>query len=125
MRQLNETDIYILGFPSGVQEMLQELRETIKNAAPDAEEVTSYRMPAYKLNGILVYFAGYKNHIGFYPASNGIEAFRSELSEFKCSKGTIQFALDKPLPVELITRIVKFRVSENLAKTKKRAVSGS
>lgn len=125
MNSPNQIDIYIFGFPFGVQEMLQKLRETIKIAAPDAVEILSYQMPAYKLNGMLVYFAGYKNHIGFYPGSNGIEAFRAELTAFKCSKGTIQFPLDKPLPVELITKIVKFRVFENSAKAKKRAGSRS
>ena len=121
MNPPNGIDLYISGFPAGTQYLLQKLREAIQRAAPDAEEVISYQMPAYKLNGILVYFAAHKNHIGFYPTSKGIEPFKSELTEFKCSKGTIQFLLDKPLPIELITRIVKFRVSENLAKAKKRA----
>ncbi len=121
MNPPNGIDAYISGFSAGAQSMLQKLRETIQLAAPDAEEVISYMMPAYKLNGILVYFAAHKNHIGFYPTSRGLEPFKTELGEFKCSKGIIQFGFDKPLPIELITRIVKFRVSENLGKVKKRA----
>ena len=114
MNQPNEIDHYIAGFPEKVQGMLLQLRAAIREAAPEAIEVISYQMPAFKLNGMLVWFAGYKNHIGFYPKGSGIEAFRSSLDEYKCSKGTIQFPLDKPLPVQLITEIVKFRAGENL-----------
>lgn len=114
MRQLNDIDIYILGFPEQTRGMLEQLRATIKLAAPEASEVISWGMPAYKQNGILVYFAAYKNHIGFYPTASGIEAFKPELSSFKWSKGTIQFPLDNPLPLELITEIVRFRVEERL-----------
>ena len=110
---MNDIDKYILIFPDEMQEKLQELREIIRRAAPEAEEVISYSMPAYRLYGILVYFAGHKNHIGFYPTSSGIVAFISELKDFKFSKGAIQFPLDKPLPAKLITEIVKFRVKEN------------
>jgi uncharacterized protein YdhG (YjbR/CyaY superfamily) len=120
MNKLNEIDIYIAGFPVETQEILERLRETIKKAAPDAEEVISYKMPAYKLNGILLYFAAHKNHIGFYPTGKGIEAFKNELTNYKWSKGTIQFPLNKPIPFGLITKIVKFRVKENLQKVKKK-----
>ncbi len=109
-------DEYIAQFPPEVQEILQALRKAIKESAPGAEEKISYGMPAFALNGILVYFAAYKNHIGFYPTAVGIEAFKAELSEYRLSKGTVQFPLDKPLPFELIDRIVKYRVAGNLKK---------
>jgi len=117
MRDMNEVDLYIARFPDPAREMLMQLRATIQTAAPEAVEVISYGMPAYKQNGILVYFAAYKNHIGFYPTASGIEAFKPELSSFQWSKGTIQFPLDKPLPLELIAKVVSFRVEERL-KTK-------
>lgn len=120
MDKLNEIDIYVAGFPVKTQEILEQIRETIKKAAPDAEEVISYKMLAYKLNGILVYFAAYKNHIGFYPTGKGIEAFKNELTKYNWSKGTIQFPLNKPIPFGLITKIVTFRVKENLQKAKKK-----
>jgi uncharacterized protein YdhG (YjbR/CyaY superfamily) len=110
-------DEYIEGFPSDVRQILQELRQTIKKTAPNAEEKISYQMPSFFLNGVLVYFAAYKNHIGFYPTPSGIANFKEELSAYKNSKGAVQFPMDKPLPIELITRIVKFRVKENLEKT--------
>jgi uncharacterized protein YdhG (YjbR/CyaY superfamily) len=119
MKEVNDIDRYIAGFPENTRNMLEQLRHTIKQNAPDAEEVISYQMPAYKQNGILLYFAAYKNHIGFYPMAQAIEVFRAELSSFKLSKGTIQFPLDKPLPLELITKIVKFRVIERSKKSKK------
>lgn len=109
-------DAYIKQFPPEVQAMLQKLRAAIKAAAPMAEEVISYQMPAYTYNGMLVYFAAYKNHIGFYPTGSGIEAFKKELSVYKGSKGAVQFPLDKPLPLALIKQIVKFRVLMNLEK---------
>ena len=114
-------DEYISIFPEDIQILLNELRDTIKKAAPNAEEVISYQMPALKDHGILVYYAAYKNHIGFYPTGSGVEKFKMELSDYKWSKGTIQFPLDKPLPLELITEIVKFRVNENLEKSKIKA----
>lgn len=117
---MNDIDIYISGFPVNVQEMLQLIRETIKKSAPEAEEIISYTMPSYRLNGLLVHFAGYKGHIGFYPAASGIEAFKKELSVYKGAKGSVQFPLDKPLPLDLISQIVKFRVIENLGKAKTR-----
>ena len=106
-------DEYIAACPEHVQEKLHELRATIIKAAQGAEEKISYRMPAFTLNGILVYFAAQTRHIGFYPTSSGVKAFIKELGSYKTSKGAIQFPLDKPLPVELISRIVKFRVREN------------
>lgn len=110
----NEIDEYVSGFPQDTQKYLQQLRQTILKAAPGAKEVISYKMPAYKLHGMLVYFAGYKNHVGFYPTPSGIATFREELSVFKGAKGSVQFPLDKPLPIELITKIVTFRVKENV-----------
>lgn len=109
-------DEYIAGFPEPVRAILQRVRETIKKAAPDAEETISYAMPAFKLKGNLVYFAGYKNHIGFYAAPTGHEAFKKELSVYKTGKGSVQFPLDHPIPYELIAEIVKFRALENLEK---------
>ena len=105
-------------FPPGVQKMLQQLRNTIKQAAPKAEETISYNMPAFKLNKNLVYYAAYKEHIGFYPTPKPIIIFKDELTKFKTSKGAIQFPLDKPLPIALIKKIVKFRVTEVFATTK-------
>lgn len=108
-----DVDKYIAGFPPATQNVLEQIRSTIKKAAPEAEEVISYQMPAYKCNGMLVYFAAYKNHIGFYPTPSGIESFKNELSIYKGAKGSVQFPLEDPLPVNLITRIVAFRVKEN------------
>lgn len=107
-------DEYISGFPKETQALLEQLRAAITDAAPRAEEVISYAMPAYRINGMLVYFAGYARHIGFYPGAGGIAAFKNELSVYKGAKGSVQFPLDQPLPLELVTRIVKFRVDENL-----------
>lgn len=122
-KSINEVDNYINGFPEDIQKILRQVRETIRNAAPDATETISYTMPTFVLNGNLVHFAAYKNHIGFYPVPSGIEAFKEELSVYKGAKGSVQFPLDKPMPLGLIERIVKFRVQENLAKgTKKKAV---
>ena len=109
-------DSYIAGFPGHTGKLLAQLREIIRQAAPDAVEVMSYQMPAFKQKGILVYFAAYKHHIGFYPTASGIEAFKSELSSYKWSKGTIQFPLHPELPVELITEIVKFRLRAQFKK---------
>jgi len=107
-------DEYISKFAPEVQEILKTLRKVIKEAAPEAEEKISYQMPTFALHGNLVHFAAHKNHIGFYPAPSGINAFKDELSEYKGAKGSVQFPLDKPLPYELIIRIVKYRVAENL-----------
>lgn len=109
---------YIAGFPKAIQELLQQFRATIKKAAPQAGEIISYGMPAFKMNGMLVYFAAHSKHIGFYPVSSAIAAFKKELEIYQWSKGTIRFPLDKPLPTRLITKIVKFRVAENLQKAK-------
>ena len=111
--QATNIDEYIFGFPNNVQKMLQQLRTTIRKAAPEAEEVISYRMPAFKHKGVLVYFAAYKNHIGFYPTASGIRVFKNEFSEYKNSKGAVQFPIDKTIPLTLISKIVKFRVKEN------------
>jgi uncharacterized protein YdhG (YjbR/CyaY superfamily) len=109
-------DEYIATFPNNVQSILQELRQVIRDSAPEAEETISYQIPAFKLNGILVWFAAFKNHIGFYPKSSATEAFKKELSDYEVSKGTIRFPLDKPIPFELVRKIVKHRVEENLSK---------
>ncbi len=109
---------YIADFPVEVQKLLNELRSTIQKAAPTAEETISYAIPTYELNGMLVHFAGYANHIGFYPGAAGIAAFADEVTAYKTSKGTVQFPLDSLLPLNLITRIVKFRVKQNLEKNK-------
>ena len=111
-------DEYIARFPKEIQELLETIRITIREAAPDAEETISYQMPTFKLKGNLVHFAAYKNHIGFYPTPSGIEKFRDELSAYKGAKGSVQFPIDQPLPLELISKIVKFRAAENLEKAK-------
>ena len=117
-------DAYIANFPKDVQEILSELRATIRDAAPEAEETISYQMPTFRLKGNLVHFAAYKNHFGFYPTPSGIENFKKELSLYKGAKGSVKFPIDKPLPFDLISKIVKFRVAENLEratrKTKKK-----
>jgi len=107
---------YITQFPPEIQEILQAVRKVIKESAPDATEKISYQMPTFALHGNLVHFAGYKNHIGFYPAPSGIEAFKKELSVYKGAKGSVQFPLDKPMPYNLISRIVKYRAAENTEK---------
>jgi uncharacterized protein YdhG (YjbR/CyaY superfamily) len=107
-------DEYIAGFPKEIQQLLQALRATIKRAAPNAEEIISYQMPAYKYHGMLVYFAGFKNHIGFYATPTGHAAYKKELSVYKEGKGSVQFPHHQPLPLSLISRIVKFRMKENL-----------
>ena len=112
----NSMDEYIKQFPTEIQELLQNIRKVIKEAAPEAQEKISYQMPTFDLHGNLVHFAAYKNHIGFYPAPSGIEAFKEELSLYKGAKGSVQFPLDKPMPYELISKIVKFRVGENIEK---------
>ncbi len=111
-------DEYIASFPDHIQERLKRLRMIIKQAAPQAEETISYAMPAFKLDDNLVYFAAFKNHIGFYALPTGNEFFKKELSVYKTGKGSVQFPVDKPLPLELITKIVKFRVKENLERAK-------
>ena len=116
MNKPTDIDAYISGYPEAIRNLLQEIRDTIKKAVPQAEEVISYGMPAFRQNGMLVWFAAFKNHIGFYPIPSGIEAFKEELSAFKGTKGSVHFTFDKPLPVDLISRIVSFRLSENMIK---------
>lgn len=105
-------DEYIAGFPNDIQKLLTIVRETIHKAAPEAVETISYQMPAFRQGGVLVYFAAFKNHVGFFPTSSGVAAFQEKLTNFKTSKGTIQLPFDKPLPLDLITEITKFRVEE-------------
>jgi uncharacterized protein YdhG (YjbR/CyaY superfamily) len=115
-KDVKTIDEYILSYPIEVQRILKSLRRAISEVAPQSEEVISYGIPTFKLNGNLVHFAAYKNHIGFYPTPSGIEAFKEELSKYKLTKGTIQFSLGEPLPLDLIRKIVEFRVSENKGK---------
>jgi uncharacterized protein YdhG (YjbR/CyaY superfamily) len=116
-KQFRTIDEYIETFPKDVQPILEKVRQTIRKAAPKAVEAISYQMPTFKLNGKgLVYFAGYKSHIGFYPIPSGVEAFKKELSKYKQGKGSVQFPLDEPVPYDLVTRIVQFRVKEQPAK---------
>lgn len=113
--QFRSVDEYIASFPADVQKIMKQLRRTIKTAAPKAEEKISYQMPTFTLNGkYLVYFAGYKNHIGFYAAPRGSSEFKEDLSAYETGKGTLQFPYDQPIPLDLITKIVKFRVAETL-----------
>jgi uncharacterized protein YdhG (YjbR/CyaY superfamily) len=114
-------DDYIASYPEAIQTILQELRATIKAAAPDAEEKISYQMPTFALKGNLVHFAAYKNHIGFYPTPGAIEAFQDELSIYDGSKGTVKFPIDEPLPLDLISRIVKYRVNENMQRSRSKS----
>ena len=108
---------YIKTLPKEVQAILEEVRQTVRKAAPEAIETISYQMPTFKLNGKgLVYFAAYKSHIGFYPIPSGVEAFKKELSAYRQGKGSVQFPIDKPIPYDLVRRIVQFRVKENLEK---------
>jgi uncharacterized protein YdhG (YjbR/CyaY superfamily) len=122
--QPKDIDEYISGFPSDVQEILNKIRATIREAAPDAKETINYQIPTFTLKGNLVHFAGFKKHIGFYPAPSGIEKFAQELSGYASAKGSVQFPLDQSIPYDLISQITKFRVKENLeraaAKGKKR-----
>lgn len=111
-------DEYIAGFPEDVQSKLQQMRATIRAAAPDAVEAISYQMPTFRLNGNLVHFAAFKNHIGFYPAPQGIEMFKEDLSKYKGAKGSVQFPINEPLPLDLVRRIVEYRVEQNRAKKK-------
>jgi uncharacterized protein YdhG (YjbR/CyaY superfamily) len=109
-------DEYIATFPEEIQAILQEIRDTIRAAAPDAEEKISYQMPTFFLKGNLVHFAAFKNHIGFYPTPGGVEVFKEEIARYQAAKGSIRFPLAEPMPLDLITRIVKMRVAENLQK---------
>ena len=119
---INSIDEYIATFPKDIQKILEELRATIKAAAPEAEEKISYQMPTFFLNGNLVHFAAFKKHIGFYPTPSGIEAFQKELSVYDGAKGSVQFPIDEPMPLKLISRIVKFRAAENSKKARTKPV---
>ena len=114
-------DEYIAGFPPETRKMLKELRALIRASAPDATETISYAIPTFDLNGHLVHFAGYKQHIGFYPTGRGVEAFKEELKPYKGGKGSVQFPFGRPLPTGLIRRIVEYRVAENIGKVSGRA----
>ena len=109
-----DIDEYIARYPEDIQEILEKIRMTIREAAPEADERVSYQIPTFALEGNLVHFAAYKNHIGFYPTPSGIEEFEEELSFYVGGKGSVKFPLDKPIPYDLITKIVRFRVKENL-----------
>lgn len=119
MKVVNSIDEYIADFPEETQVLLRQIREIISTAAPEATEKISYAMPTFYLKGNVVHFAGYKNHIGFYPAASGIRNFQEEISGYKNSKGAVQFPLDQPLPQALITKIVQFRLNENLERARK------
>jgi uncharacterized protein YdhG (YjbR/CyaY superfamily) len=118
MTRPNNVDEYISTYPKEVQKLLEQIRSTIKKAAPQANEVISYGMPAFKFNGMIAWFAAHSKHIGFYPEASGIAEFKEELSIYKWAKGSVQFPFDKYLPLSLITKIVKFRLNENLRKVK-------
>jgi uncharacterized protein YdhG (YjbR/CyaY superfamily) len=115
-------DEYIKIFPKDVQNLLKSVRQTIKKAAPKAEETINYQIPTFKLNGNLVHFAAFKNHIGFYPGSKAIEIFSKDLKEYKTSKGAIQFPIDRRIPTSLIRKIVEHRVKINSAKNSKKVM---
>jgi uncharacterized protein YdhG (YjbR/CyaY superfamily) len=118
--EITTIDSYIESCDEPIRPILHTIRETIKQAAPGATEAIKYAMPTFVLNGNLVHFAAHKNHIGFYPAPSALIAFNNEIEEYKSSKGAVQFPLNKPIPYELIEKMVHFRVSENLAKTRKK-----
>jgi len=112
----SEIDKFIASYPNEVQEILNKVRATIREAAPEAEETINYGIPTFTLRGNLVHFSAFKTHIGFYPTPSGVEKFKKELSKYEWAKGSVKFPLDKPIPYALISKIVKFRVKENLAK---------
>jgi len=114
--KIQTIEAYIAQFPNDIQLKLQELRHAIQKAAPNATEKISYQMPAFYQKGNLVYFAAYKNHIGFYPTASGIETFKDEMAAYKWSKGAVQFPISEPIPLELVEKIVHFRVLENETK---------
>ncbi len=116
-RKFETVDEYFSSFPSGTKKILKEMRKAIKQAAPQAEELISYNMPAFKFQGVLVYYAAYKEHIGFYPTASGIAKFKNELLSYEVSKGTARFSIKERIPFELIKKIVRFRVKENIERT--------
>jgi uncharacterized protein YdhG (YjbR/CyaY superfamily) len=113
---ITNMDDYIEGFPDNVRQILNRIRNTIREAAPDAGETINYGIPTFTLNGNLVHFAAYTRHIGFYPTPSGIERFKEELSGFDCAKGSVKLPIDKPIPYKLIARIVEFRMKESYSK---------
>ncbi|HEU4766955.1 MAG TPA: DUF1801 domain-containing protein [Pyrinomonadaceae bacterium] len=119
-----DIDEYIEGFPSDVQKILQKIRKTIRKAAPAAEEAISYAIPTFKLNGYLIYFAGFQRHVSVYPAPRGVKEFEADMARYQAGKGTVRFALDEPVPYELITRIVKYRAGENLVRASAKSKAG-
>lgn len=119
--QSGTIDEYIADFPKDIQKLLEQVRAAIRKTAPEAEETIKYGLPTFTLNGNLVHFGAFKNHIGFYPAPSGIEAFKKELSVYEGAKGSIKFPIDSPLPLALISKIVRFRVKKNLEKAKIKA----
>jgi uncharacterized protein YdhG (YjbR/CyaY superfamily) len=123
-KKIGSMNEYIAAFPKDVQKTLQGLRAAIRAVAPEAGETIRYGIPTFVLHGNLVHFAAYKKHIGFYPASSGIEAFKKELSAYKTSRGTVQFPIGKPLPLALIKKIVRFRVAENIKTSKNKSEKG-
>jgi len=112
-KKFKSVDEYLASLPATTRVLLQELRSRIQKTAPEAEELISYNIPAFKLNGILVWYAGFKNHIGFYPKTSAMQAFKEELSAYKGAKGSVQFPLDRPLPLSLVSKMVKYRIKEN------------
>jgi uncharacterized protein YdhG (YjbR/CyaY superfamily) len=118
MKRFESVDEYIRGFPRATQKQLRTLRAEIRKLAPEANETFSYGIPTFKLKGNLVHFAGYETHIGFYPTSSPVKVFAKELAKYETSKGTIRFPIDKPLPLPLIRKIVRYRLKESLGKTK-------
>jgi uncharacterized protein YdhG (YjbR/CyaY superfamily) len=117
--KFSNIDDYVSSFPEETQKLLEQVRQIVRKAAPDAKETINYGIPTFTLNGNLVHFAAFKNHIGFYPTPSGIETFKKELSAYDSAKGSVKFPVNMPLPLELITRIVKFRVKESQIKGKK------
>jgi len=122
--KFTSVDEYIATFPEEIRKMLEEIRTTIKLAAPEAEEKISYQMPTFFLDGNLIHFAAFKNHIGLYPTPSGIEEFKTELSKYQGAKGSVRLPIDEPIPLKLIHRIVKYRVAENLKKAKEKSGKG-
>lgn len=118
MKAVTTIDAYIKTFPKNIQELLKEMRKVIHETAPEATETIAYGIPTFKLNGNLVHFGGYKEHIGFYPAPSGIKEFKDELAPYESGKGSLKFPIDQPIPYDVIKRVVQFRVKENLAKKK-------
>ena len=119
-----DIDDYIAGFSAGVQVILEQIRVTIRTAAPDAGETINYQIPTFTLKGNLVHFAAFKKHIGFYPTPSGIEKFKTELSAYEGAKGSVKFPLDQPIPFDLISKIVKFRAQENLERAEIKGTKG-